>query len=690
MITGFPFLISKEAGIFASFQTSYAAEMSRISRRHAYISVEQENIKLTDMESTNGTFVNNDRIDGQGKVLQNGDIISFGGNFFSYIVKLNLPDQQQIDDDATQFSPVTEPKQVDKQGLNAGEKEADKVAPVFDEINEPRTTFVNDPSPFLDILCEDESVSEPVETVSTEGKSSEISSPKTSFFSKKLFFLSQLFDALKDKKPAKNKWRFISLLSVLLLTIAGVAFFYFYNRSADVEELINQGDYPKAAEQSMQLLDQAPENMTLLNLSTKAILNSIVPQWQNDLNNNDFSQAETLVKETQSKFAANPNIEKVLPLMQWINRLYQFMSMRNENAKIVIFQNEHQLSSLMDTWGQNKKQNELTLALIRRNVPAFKATYNEILSFIRTLEHDQDIYINAINTLKTNILSKLQANQTDELMTEVAQFEKKYRAVLGIEDLKFDIYRYIELNDALKSKDIDLINKMRQQMAFNTPLFKQFAEQTLKEKFPSEAFSTQYHGAIQSWQTGDIEITINKLAGLSDDRWGPAALNKLKRYQSVLDKYNALNKSSNTDQYIENLFNFHALLQLPEDNYFLSAIEKDFQENKNQAIETVQSNVDRAGEYWQQYTNKGGISSLLRLENQISKTYQNQAGLLAKAHHDISYARRLYTELQISDNAEWNQIYSAISEEMNKQKKWLKDLELILKPSALLLYPSPQ
>ena len=427
VITGFPFLISKEAGIFASFQTSYAAELSQISRRHAYISVEQENIKLTDMESTNGTFVNTDRIDSQGKVLQNGDIISFGGDFFSYIVKLNQPEQSSIDEDATQFNPVTEPKQANEKALIDGEKEAaeEKVAPVFDEIHEPRTTFVNDPSPFLDILCEDESVSEPVETASAEGKASEVSSRKTSFFSKKLFFLNQLCAALKDNKPAKNKWRFISLLSVLLLTISGVAFFYLYNRSADVEELINRGDYPKAAEQAMELLAQTPENMTLLNLSTKAILNSIVPQWQNDLKNNKFSQAETLVKETQSKFAANPEIEKVLPLMQWVNRLYQFLSTRNENAKIVIFQNEHQLSSLMDTWNQNKKQNELLLALIRRNVPAFKETYNEILSFIRTLEHDQDIYINAINELKTSILSKLQANQTDELMTEVAQFEKK-------------------------------------------------------------------------------------------------------------------------------------------------------------------------------------------------------------------------------------------------------------------------
>ena len=73
----------------------------------------------------------------------------------------------------------------------------------------------------------------------------------------------------------------------------------------------------------------------------------------------------------------------------------------------------------------------------------------------------------------------------------------------------------------------------------------------------------------------------------------------------------------------------------------------------------------------------------MRLGNQITKTFQKQANLLAEAHHDISYAKRLYTELQIPDNGQWNQIYSAISEEIDKQKKWLMDLELILKPSVL-------
>jgi pSer/pThr/pTyr-binding forkhead associated (FHA) protein len=49
----------------------------RVSRQHARLSYRQQQLWLTDLQSSNGTFVNGAPI--QERALQNGDRLSFGG-----------------------------------------------------------------------------------------------------------------------------------------------------------------------------------------------------------------------------------------------------------------------------------------------------------------------------------------------------------------------------------------------------------------------------------------------------------------------------------------------------------------------------------------------------------------------------------------------------------------------------------
>ena len=142
VITGFPFLISKEAGVFASFRDDFTSETNLISRRHAYILQENNELKLVDMSSTNGTFINSEQInDVQPTTLKNEDIVSFAGDFFTYVVKLGMENQSVMD------ANVLQPENNDSIEEQTG---TDNNLPA--EI-EPKTTFVSEPSPFLDILC---------------------------------------------------------------------------------------------------------------------------------------------------------------------------------------------------------------------------------------------------------------------------------------------------------------------------------------------------------------------------------------------------------------------------------------------------------------------------------------------------------------------------------------------------------
>ena len=57
--------------------TDIALDDPRVSRQHARLSYRQQQIWLTDLRSSNGTFVNGTPI--QERALQPGDILSFGG-----------------------------------------------------------------------------------------------------------------------------------------------------------------------------------------------------------------------------------------------------------------------------------------------------------------------------------------------------------------------------------------------------------------------------------------------------------------------------------------------------------------------------------------------------------------------------------------------------------------------------------
>lgn len=691
VISGFPFLISKEAGIFTSFLQDFAEPMQRISRRHAYITLEQGRFLLTDMDSTNGTFVNNQRIVEPGTPLQHGDIISFGGDFFSYVVKLGTADEEpQNDPNATMLQPSIDPDiTADGEQAVAEAIEAriePEIAP--EHFDEPRTTFVNDPSPFLDILCAEdrsETVDDPDTFKNESGHpSSHENEKELGFFAKKFVFIRQLGNVWKTGKSSgeKKRWPY-ALFGIFIIAVAGVAFHYLYNRTERLQELIKAENYEKAAELSIDLLQEDPENVELKNLSFKAIMNWVIPQWLDNVENNDFQRNEQLLQEALQQFQANPDMDKALKLLLWNNSLYQFKSTRDSQTKVIIFQNEQQLNALVSGWLSNKKENELTLALVSRDVPAYSNRYNETLSFIRTLEHDQDIYLSAIDKLTTKLKSLLNQGQTDSMLTEIALFEKKYAAVGGLDAIKLDIHRYADMDQALKSKDIDLINKMRQEIEFRTPIFQAYAKQSLANELPSNEFIDQYQAAVNAWQKGEIETAINGLFALSEDPWGSAAISKLKRYQSILDQYNDLNRNRNNKAYLDKLFAFHALLQPPEDDFFLKSIEDDFLKNKKQATANIQKHVDTALSAWDSYRDNGGIGGLMRLENKVSELYRKQARRLSTAYQNIEYAKQLYSQLGLLNNSQWNSAYAAITDEMDKQKKWLQDLELILKPTVL-------
>lgn len=88
VITQFPFLISKADDVFARYKTECPHQVHYLSRRHAHIFLKGGLPFIEDLGSTNGTFVNDKRMDEHALPLQDGDVVAFGGHHFVYAVSL--------------------------------------------------------------------------------------------------------------------------------------------------------------------------------------------------------------------------------------------------------------------------------------------------------------------------------------------------------------------------------------------------------------------------------------------------------------------------------------------------------------------------------------------------------------------------------------------------------------------------
>jgi hypothetical protein len=84
-----PLWISRETGPFAEFRPRYPDQVKFLSRQHAYLYWEDEQIFLQDLGSANGSELNGRRIEARLPMpLCDGDRLMFGCEFFSFTLKL--------------------------------------------------------------------------------------------------------------------------------------------------------------------------------------------------------------------------------------------------------------------------------------------------------------------------------------------------------------------------------------------------------------------------------------------------------------------------------------------------------------------------------------------------------------------------------------------------------------------------
>ena len=156
------------------------------------------------------------------------------------------------------------------------------------------------------------------------------------------------------------------------------------------------------------------------------------------------------------------------------------------------------------------------------------------------------------------------------------------------------------------------------------------------------------------------------------------ATQRLARYRSVLQGFKALGAKPENAKYDERLLAFYGTLDPEEDAHFVAKLQGAFKSNQKQALAKAEGAFGQARALWGEYRSNGGIDGKLRLESKASSRFKKQARLLADASHHAASGRRIYEILGASSSDEWQPLDAEISGEMERQRRSLNELDMVL------------
>jgi pSer/pThr/pTyr-binding forkhead associated (FHA) protein len=661
VVTHLPFLIGKETEAFSPYKKDLPDKVKYLSRYHAIIYSENGNLFIEDLGSTNGTFVAGVRLGEQSELLLHGDLITFGANPFIYKLRLS-----QEEENAQKETHEEIPSELTGTISMAA---ADSFLDAFYRHNGNQlATATETPSNSAKHL-----------TIAERKPGSAISRP--SKWKKVSVVLKNGKKAIIENQLVNRRriWQTASISALFLLVLAGMHFKGATER--EIKELLDQEQYLASASMANDYLAKHPDAKEINDLATEALLKYVVPNWTKKLTNQQFADAEILLANAKQHSDHNDYGQKILESMDWISQLEKFVANR-EAESIIIFKQEEQLEALLKWWDKDSVSHRHLLGRISHHVPAFDQAYSQVFSHLRTLRSDASTYLSAIKKLKKTIQQKLTADRAEDLISILQTFAKKYPKLGGIEPLQNDLQNYLKLYSSIQKKNLNEVLSFLESTQFDTPPFQIKMAHLKKNVLPSTAIIKDYQNVSKAWQSGAFDRALKILEKLTDKTWGEIASYKLERYRKIVNDFRLLKTAEGTADFEKRLLYFYSSLT-NDDAFFLNAIKKDLGPYKERKFQDVKASFQLAEQYWYDFQQNDGIKSLLRVEDEISTTYKEQAQRLSKAYQHAREGIYVCRFLKLECPGTWKKLHNTILSELKRQHQWLADLNIVLDPALL-------
>ena len=666
VITRFPFLVSKADAAFARYQKKYGPQLSYLSRRQAHIFQKGGGAYIEDLASTNGTFVDGLRLQELAVPLQDGELVAFGGDHFTY--RVGIASGSRI-----------EPEMVSLRTARATDLRVEPPAAPSD-----KTTFVAAPTSFLNIFCvDDEAVDAGAATV-PDPEPKEL--PKRRPRGRAMTLLSELAAVFAESGPDGTRrigWKGAALAAVLVGLAAAVHLWGASER--ELKDAVARGDHAQAATLATRYLEERPDDADLKALATESALKANVPVWLARLQARDFDGAQSILAGMSPLGARNADLRFLIGELDWLGSLERLVSARGgAAAPIRIYADEDGIEALIKRWNENTAEQQRALARIASYVPQFGAPYGEALTHLRRLQSEATVYLAAIERLKDTIATELGRDNPEALEPLLKEAAEKYPRLGGLDSVRQDLARYIEIRREARTRKSGRLFPLLLRARFATPPFQRcFATLAASGQLPPADVVRQYEVATQAWREGDTRQALAGLQKMAVGPWADAVGKELERRQAVLAQFAALQQSRSASGYAEQLLAFRQSLDRDEDTHFARVTEADLALQKDKAITRAQDYMNQARALWQEYRNNGSIEASQRIETTISSPFRTRARLLSEASRNAQQGMQIYAQVNAAAAEPWTAIRDEIRAEARLQHSALLDLRNVLEPELL-------
>lgn len=674
VITRFPFLVSKNDAAFSRYHHEHGRQLSFLSRRHAHIFRKDGGACIEDLDSSNGTFVDGLRLQEHAVPLEDGMLLAFGGDHFTYRVSIS----KESGIEPTQPGARTQVPQ-----NKPAERKAADVAPAASD----KTTFVVAPTSFLDIFCVDETPSEGFEPTGSTSPDVPAKEPaRRRSRGRSAVLLSELvalFAGAEHDRTWRSWWK-----GAAIVTVLGGAALALYLRGAPERELkdaVARGAYAQAASLADRYLEERPDDAELKALATEAALKANVPAWLTKLQARDFEGAKAVLAGLSELGIRNPDLRPLVGELEWLGNLERLVSVRGgPDAPIRIYVDEDAIAALIERWNDNTGEHQRALARIASHVPQFAAPYAEALTHLRKLQSDATVYLAAIERLKASIATELDRDNPQALEAVLKETAEKYPGLGGLDNVRQDLARYIEIKREARTRKSGRVFAAVLKARFTTPPFQEgFRALGVGRQLPGDELVKQYAAATLPWKEGRATESLAGLQKIAAGPWADAVADELARRQAVMAQFVVLQQSQGAGGYAEQLLAFRASLDPEEDVYFTRATQADLELQKDKALVRAQESMNRARALWQEYRNAGVIEATQRVETTISNTFRTRARLLSDARRQAQLAMQIYAQVNAVLPAQWSTIQDEIRVEAEQQRNALLELRNVLAPELL-------